>query len=176
MSYPKLMDEMVGKEYNDWRIIKARPNNRKGFVLAQCFCGKVKEVRGRSIKDNTSKNCGCRKVEIKRKRIPGHNNALRATFSLYRGKAKRQGKEFNINVHQFQELTSRNCFYCGAIPKNRNFRNNQEYIYNGLDRIDNEKGYTLENIEACCYHCNTLKGGITISMINKIYNRLNKNA
>lgn len=32
------------------------------------------------------------------------------------------------------------------------------YFYNGIDRLDNTKGYTPENSVACCKHCNSLKG------------------
>lgn len=171
------MDEMVGKIFNDWLILKARPDNRKGFVLAQCFCGKVKQVRGRSIKDNTSKHCGCKKGEKlrDRQRIPGTNSALRAIFSLYRGKSKRQNKLWELDIHTFKNITSLNCFYCDLPPSNKSIKHKYTYYYNGIDRLDNDKGYILTNIVPCCYHCNTLKGGITKNMIYKLYKKLYDN-
>ena len=52
------------------------------------------------------------------------------------------------------------------------------FVYNGIDRVDNSKGYTLNNILVCCYDCNTKKGAITKEMIYKLYNWFeeNKNA
>lgn len=50
-----------------------------------------------------------------------------------------------------EEVTERfgsNCVYCNAIPNPSN----------GIDRVDNDKGYTLENAIACCTICNFMKG------------------
>jgi hypothetical protein len=35
---------------------------------------------------------------------------------------------------------------------------NGEYLYNGLDRVDNTKGYIISNIVSCCGQCNRAKG------------------
>jgi hypothetical protein len=32
------------------------------------------------------------------------------------------------------------------------------YTYNGIDRVDNSKGYTPENTVPCCKICNKIKG------------------
>ena len=32
-----------------------------------------------------------------------------------------------------------------------------DFVYNGLDRVDNEKGYTIDNVVPCCKHCNYAK-------------------
>lgn len=40
------------------------------------------------------------------------------------------------------------CFYCSAPPPKYG---------SGLDRIDNSKGYTLDNVIACCPKCNYLR-------------------
>lgn len=36
--------------------------------------------------------------------------------------------------------------------------NNNELTYNGIDRLDNSKGYTIDNSVACCSKCNIAKG------------------
>lgn len=38
----------------------------------------------------------------------------------------------------------------------RNFEEH-EILYNGIDRIDNSKGYNLDNCVTCCTQCNTAK-------------------
>ena len=38
------------------------------------------------------------------------------------------------------------CFYC-----------NTDIQTIGLDRVDNFKGYTIDNIVSCCTDCNTMK-------------------
>lgn len=164
------MNDLVGQQINDWLILSPRPNKRKGFVLAQCVCGKIKEVSGRSIRRHVSKNCGCKKgLKLRnRQRIPGTDSALRAIFSLYRSKARRHEICFELNVNEFKEITSKNCYYCKTTPKNRSQKHKYIYYYNGIDRVDNLKGYVKNNIVPCCEHCNTLKGGVTLDIINKV--------
>ena len=47
------------------------------------------------------------------------------------------------------------------------------YIYNGIDRIDNNKGYTIDNIVPCCHICNQAKSSFTLQefqdWIEKVY-------
>lgn len=42
-------------------------------------------------------------------------------------------------------------------------------MYNGVDRVDNEKGYTKENCVPSCGSCNFKKKAIPIAMVKKIY-------
>tara|TARA_R110000782_G_scaffold137419_4_gene229906 strand:- start:334 stop:579 length:246 start_codon:yes stop_codon:yes gene_type:complete len=41
-----------------------------------------------------------------------------------------------------------------------NVRNKKAYEVVGVDRKDNGKPYTLDNIVACCGPCNSIKGSI----------------
>lgn len=53
---------------------------------------------------------------------------------------------------------------------------NSKYIYNGIDRIDNSKGYTKENSITACKQCNISKSTYSqqdfINWINNCYNNL----
>jgi 5-methylcytosine-specific restriction endonuclease McrA len=45
-----------------------------------------------------------------------------------------------------------------------------------LDRIDNNKPYTLENSTTCCWRCNDMKGKyLTYEEMKMIWNYRNKN-
>ena len=54
---------------------------------------------------------------------------------------------------------------------------NGEFIYNGIDRVDNLMGYTLNNVVACCKNCNTMKKDLNkeefLNIITLIYNNFN---
>lgn len=171
MSYPKRMDKMIGESINDWTILEARPDKRKGYVLAQCVCGKIKKLRGRTIKDNTSRNCGCKKGTKRRgiQKIPGTDSALTSLYFLYKKRAERKLMKFELSLVQFQNITSSNCYYCSAPPSNRIQKHKYIYYYNGIDRIDNSKGYEDNNVLPCCVICNTKKGAITKEMVYKLY-------
>lgn len=173
--YNQTINYMMGMTIYDWQIIGIRPNKRKGYVLAQCICGKTKEVRGRTIRNGQSKNCGCtnNKQSKGKQRIPGTNSALRVVYSNYSRKATRMNWEFELDILSLEKITSQNCYYCGQEPKNRMQRHSYIYYYNGIDRVDNSRGYTKDNIVPCCSICNTKKGAISLDIINKIAEFLN---
>ena len=72
---------------------------------------------------------------------------------------KKRGYTFELTEEQFAKITKQNCFYCGAKPNN--IKNDKgsfgAYTYNGIDRIDNNKGYVIGNIVSCCKKCNRAK-------------------
>lgn len=64
--------------------------------------------------------------------------------------ASKKNKPFTIDEKQYKELLDCGCYYCGT--------QNLEMYGISLDRIDNNKGYTEENVVACCGKCNRLRG------------------
>ncbi len=64
---------------------------------------------------------------------------------------------FEIEFDEFVRLTKMKCYYCGVEP----LQSFYGYMYNGLDRIDNNEGYIEGNIISCCGHCNTMKGELS---------------
>ena len=83
-------------------------------------------------------------------------------YTNYKWTAKNRKFIFTINKKSFKQLTSANCFYCGAPPsKKTSNRFNGIYKYNGLDRMDNTKGYTDDNAVSCCWLCNSMKSKLS---------------
>jgi hypothetical protein len=76
----------------------------------------------------------------------------RDKFNEYRRSAESRGLVFNLTLEQFESFWGKPCSYCGS-----------QIITIGLDRVDNKKGYTLENITPCCWPCNRLKRGFSRS-------------
>jgi hypothetical protein len=63
--------------------------------------------------------------------------------------AKKRGIPFALSRTHFQELIVKPCFYC---------KYHKEGEVNGIDRVDNQKGYIENNVVPCCETCNVLKG------------------
>jgi hypothetical protein len=78
---------------------------------------------------------------------------------------KKRNLEFNITKEEFTAISQKNCFYCG-LPPNKVFKAKKvyfgEFVYNGLDRLDNNIGYNLNNIVPCCFRCNRMKSNLSI--------------
>jgi len=57
-------------------------------------------------------------------------------------------KENNLSSEDILTLSFANCYYCGKPAKD---------IQNGIDRVDNSKGYLTDNVVPCCKMCNKMK-------------------
>ena len=69
--------------------------------------------------------------------------------------AKKRGLEVKINKEEYKKLIlGKRCYYCSGEVGEAGY---------GLDRLDNQLGYTLENAVPCCGQCNTLKSDVLTS-------------
>jgi hypothetical protein len=105
-------------------------------------------------------------------------SSWRAIFRRYRYSADSRGLQFFLTEEDVKYLGSRDCHYCGAPPKKYNAYANSKgkrffygeyrsaskakfdvsWIYtNGIDRVDNTKGYYRGNCVSCCEMCNRMK-------------------
>lgn len=61
----------------------------------------------------------------------------------------RRGLTCTITLIEYTKLIILPCYYCeNPMP---------ESMGTGLDRIDNDKGYHLDNVLTCCGDCNSLR-------------------
>ena len=90
------------------------------------------------------------------KRSKENGNIPKNKYNSYKSSAKAKSLEFKLTFNVFKKLISQPCAYCGSTSKI------------GVDRLDNKKGYTLENSIPCCTTCNMMKRDYTAEeFINK---------
>lgn len=128
--------------------------NNKVYWKCQCDCGNITNVIGSSLKNGECKSCGC----IGRCKGTSES-AANSLFARYKKSAKSRMHDFSLTIEEFLFLTSQNCYYCGIKSKQVSKTSGKTgfYIYNGIDRIDNNLGYTIENCVPCCKQCNIAK-------------------
>ena len=68
-------------------------------------------------------------------------------FYRYEYSARKRRYIFDLSKEQFSELINSPCHYCGYSDGKV-----------GVDRKDNDEGYTVKNSVSCCKNCNFLKG------------------
>ena len=168
--------DLTQNKFGKLTVIK-RIYPNKGIVpmwLCKCDCGKEKNVSGNLLKNGHTKSCGC-----SRNKKPLGVSMMRALISRYEYKAKKRGYDYELTEEQFKKITQQNCFYCGVKAEQitkASKGTNGEYIYNGIDRINNKLGYTKDNTVPCCKTCNAAKGTLTIEdfrdWVKKAYNRM----
>jgi hypothetical protein len=79
-------------------------------------------------------------------------------FASYRKDAGRKAREWGLTYEEASRLFLGNCFYCGTPPK----QNISGHFYNGIDRVDNKKGYLPTNVVSACGFCNMAKRGNSV--------------
>jgi len=99
-------------------------------------------------------SCGCLLTKLPL----GHAGRNRA-LARYKREAKKKGREWGLTDEEAFGLFTQDCYYCGAPPANviSEKKMNGDYIFQGIDRVDNAKGYILSNVVPCCKTCNVAK-------------------
>lgn len=173
---------LVGKRFGRLVVVRElekRGRNKQRLWECKCDCGKITKVTTEHLTNNHTKSCGCLKKEnaarIGKKRLLPNNQANKnQLFCNYKRQARIQGCEFNLLKEDFLKLTSQNCFYCGREPSqtHKHSKSSDGYIYNGIDRLDNTRGYSKSNCVPCCDMCNKAKGNRTLKEFVNWANRL----
>lgn len=175
----KGMKDETGNKYGNLAVISySHSKDKKVFWRCVCDCGNEKIVSGRSLRNGSTKSCGCyrRKLNTETKGKGFGVSALNSVFKSYKEGASKRNLEFNLSLEQFRNLVIGDCFYCGSAPMNERklqHYSNQTFRYNGIDRLDNDKGYVFSNVVSCCRICNKAKLNLTVKEfivhIEKIY-------
>lgn len=81
-----------------------------------------------------------------------YTHSLKGRYNKYQKGAEPRGLSFSLSLEEFDEITKQPCFYCGDLPEDQ-FGNK----FTGVDRIDSDKGYEIDNVIPSCPICNRMK-------------------
>jgi hypothetical protein len=144
--------------------------------LCSCSCGNEIEVDKASLVTRRTRSCGCYNDEIRRSRktLPEGESAFNRLFAQYKLKAVKRGFAFELSQQEFRNMTKGFCHYCGEPPTQSFWPHTSAtpYIYNGVDRKDNNKGYRTDNCVSCCGPCNKLKMNLSYEEFFNLINRI----
>lgn len=179
----------IGFKFQDWTIVdKLEKDNirnwapRKYWVL-QCKCGSFRKVLNSDITNyletGTHKNLGpcCRKCkDAKYWKEMSIIDAYKSIYTDYKAQAIRRDLSFELSKAEAFKLFTSNCYYCGSEPNNvKTIRRGpiKKYNYQGIDRLDPLKNYTIDNVVPCCSICNYAKRDMSeerfYQFIDKVY-------
>jgi len=169
----------VGMTFHHLTITALKKVDRTKETVCECACscGKTRDVKFALLKKGVTKSCGCMNYcsNSHGNRIyEPSESSFRAKAANYKAHAKFRNIDFSLSVAEAVTFLQGKCHYCGSEPMcSFNVRSNQKYEsvnkysykmredyeikYNGLDRVDNELGYTSSNTVSCCKFCNTAK-------------------
>ncbi len=182
--------DLTGQQFTNLTVVSEAPKRhpkRKNWNCV-CVCGEHLEVDTSRLRTGNTKSCGClRKQNCSAlgkksnfKTEPGEAG-FRNLFRKYKGAASDRGHEFCLTEMQFKSLTQSDCHYCGCAPsrmhrsshRNDSSRERTAYVFNGVDRIDSNIGYLVENCVPACTDCNFAKQSLSytefLALISRIF-------
>jgi hypothetical protein len=175
----------IGHRYGKLTVIEYLGRDKNKSKTAQirwkcmCDCGKIHNSSSHALSTGRAKSCGCNRKEVDDlKRFKNGEANLNRLFLTYISGAKRRNYKWELEKQDFKKLTKQNCFYCNIEPVQilANGRGYEDYLYNGIDRIDNSLGYTKDNCVSCCKLCNRSKSTLSykefINWIESVYNHI----
>jgi hypothetical protein len=168
-------DRLIGKRFGKLEILKIYEiqDNFKNRIYCdvKCDCGKIKKVRYDSVKN--SKSCGCSVIQKNKERSKKFS-AENHLFKHTKATAKKRNLSFTLDFMTFISIIEKNCYYCGQEPTLFYLNDSSRCFRNGIDRMDNSKGYEESNCVPCCYVCNRGKSNMLmkdwLDYINRIVN------
>jgi hypothetical protein len=141
--------------------------------LCHCDCGNEKVIAANNLNSGNVRSCSCLS------RLEVGLAAKRRVFKEYEKHAIEHNRDFSIDFDSFISICTKPCFYCGANPARsmkksaRKATFNGDFLCNGVDRVDNDEGYTILNSVSCCRICNWMKRHLTkhefLSHIERVF-------
>lgn len=162
----------VGDLFGKLMILEIIPSNKSGkHSKLRCLCGycnKEKIMNAATIKRRVS--CGCKQHTSAEWKFIGpktkpwqllEGQAARNNVEFsYKRSARARGLVYDLTTEEFNKLILGICVYCGdslSTTKKGQGKTSGNFKYTGIDRIDSEKGYTIDNCVSCCSRCNFMK-------------------
>jgi hypothetical protein len=169
-AYAPKREDLVGRKFGLITVTAsagvASDYGKKGntqYVHGLCECGGTWTGRADCLKRGNTKSCGC--IHPGNRPHPNRERpAFNSVLKNYKHHAERRGHAWELSRERFDQLVRGSCYYCGCVPATtsrilavRKRRTGSEFTYNGIDRMDNARGYIEGNVVSCCKTCNYAK-------------------
>lgn len=167
-------EDLTGRQFGYLYVVGRVPDSEKKLLASKssqfycrCVCGQVINVVANSLKSKNTTSCGCMAKKTRAHANLKHGLAAKKggkrdfIYDMYisaKYRAKKRGLLFTLQLTDLQIPTT--CPVLG-IPI---FRTGTKAGPNSpsLDRSDNAKGYTKENVRVISNRANTLKNNATL--------------
>lgn len=156
----RIYEPEIGQVFGSWTVIESVPGFRKTTVKVRCICQNTSNVPVSDLRHG--KSTQCKDCASKSNRKGDGESARNRTIRGYINGAKKRKIPFELSVEDMLTIFSLNCYYCGKEPCTVTRENSGDFVYNGIDRVDNSIGYIANNCVPCCAICNRMKRDLTV--------------
>jgi 5-methylcytosine-specific restriction endonuclease McrA len=170
--------QIEGQEFNDLVALRFDHMSKRhsSVWVFRCTCGVETKAVAAQVMSGGTKSCGCRthRSHVGYNALPGDEASFRSLLASYMHSANKRHIEFCLTEQQFKDLTKKTCTYCGTPPTQVHKKKTAitPYLYNGIDRVDNNGDYTEDNVAPCCKSCNyakhTMGTGLFMAWIERL--------
>lgn len=172
--------DLSGRRFGKWTVIKRVPvpegYHNTPYYRVKCDCGNEADVQAGALRSGKTKQCmPCAFF------LPEGEAAFNRVYLWYNRHAEERALVWELSKDQFRQLIQMDCHWCSIEPSTtyNNSANNGGITYNGVDRIDNSKGYVASNVVPCCFTCNHAKSAMTMddwsAWVLRVARRYNEN-
>lgn len=162
----------IGSLHGNFKVI-SEPfrKNKIWYVKCECACGKIRELRAWQLNNSKMKSCGCSENNG-RFIYKGVGDLSLSYYNSFKQKRRKKGIDFsdNLTIEYLWNLfleQERKCKLSGLnIYLDRKWSGRKNRIDKSIsqtasiDRIDNSKGYTIDNVRWVHKDLNYMKGGM----------------
>lgn len=153
---------MPGKVYGNGIIIKEEGRTKRGekLWLMQCKCDKQYTAHTSVLINGNTKSCGCLRLE--RFGVPLGLEVNYTWYKCYIKSARERKLEFNLTIQDIVDLFAEQQGVCALtgrkliLPTTSKLYRSNKYTAS-IDRINNDLGYTKENIQIIHKELNMVK-------------------
>ena len=144
-------EDLTGKKFGRWTVIKRVENNERGdsMWLCQCSCERhtLRVVNGGSLRQGKSTSCGCLKIENRLKCKDVHKHTGERIYRIWLDMKQRCTNPKNTYYSNYGGRGIKPCYeWYNSFMKFYNWSISNGYQDNlTLDRIDGNKGYSPDN-------------------------------
>lgn len=156
------LTSLIGRKFGRLLVVvigDLRKKNR--YLWCRCTCGVEKQILRQDLRYGDTRSCGCLRIE--KARTTATEKLFTKKWLQYKHGSKVDGRCFLLSPRQFRNIITKPCYYCwvDGMP------------FNGIDRVDNSKGYVRKNCVPCCTPCNRAKLRMTqrefLAWVQRVY-------
>lgn len=163
---PEKCENLAGQKFGKLTVIKIDINNKLHNTkwICQCECGRINSIRASHLKSNNTVTCGsCGKRGKNCYKWKGYEEISGKFFYHIQKGAKSRNIYFDITMEQIWHLylmQNKKCALSG-LPLNFPSIVGSTDGTASLDRIDSNKGYSIDNVQWLHKDINNIKWDFT---------------
>lgn len=156
-----------GKQIASWHIksfsgYKTKSDGRRER-LYNCICvkcGSKKKMSVQRFKVIEREGYECWQCSRKSRVLPDGLAIKKSAYYSHKNAAKKRNIRTYLSFEDYIKIASKSCVYCSSMSERKNYKTDQMYPLNSVDRKNNEHYYKISNSQPVCFKCQSMKSNM----------------